>query len=152
MTAQQPPATALRRLERFYGFVEISKDLKYIDKPHHVEHIPHFINQWTAMSVDNFWYAKLGVEQFVEISLSEVRRNGHDLHWHSYSADTLRQTVEAAFWFSRRGARFLLQERSVDHHHYLVVEGAAATGAMPAFLAEHAQQLTAAARRIENLG
>lgn len=113
------------------------------------QHIPHFINQWTAMSRDSFWFAADGVDKFVTVSLSEVRRDVHDLHWHTYSAQTLAQVIEAAFWFSRRGVRLLHQE-TARGHHYLVAESAAMPSAAPAPLRQRRQSLAVAAGRIDN--
>ncbi len=115
------------------------------------QHIPHFINQWTAMSRDSFWYAKGSVDKFVSVSLSEVRRNGHDLHWHTYSSETLARVIEAAFWFSRRGVRLLHQETALGHH-YLVAESAPMPDAAPSALLERRRRLADAANRIGKPG
>lgn len=111
------------------------------------QHIPHFINQWTAMEPGSFWYAQEGVAKFVDVSLGEVRRDGHDLHWHTYSAETLLRTVEAAFWFSGRGMRVLHRETLADLH-YLVAEGAPRPPRPPEFIARRREQLAEAMTRI----
>lgn len=108
------------------------------------QHIPHFINQWAAMDLKNIWYAELDVQQFVTVSLSEVRRNGHDLHWHTYSLDVMRDTVTAGFWFARHGLEIVHAEHC-DGLLYIVGEKLAQPKEMPGFLRAHRDRLLRAA-------
>src|SRR5205814_8172660 len=48
-------------------------------------HIYSFILQWTALSVNNFWYARNDVQSFAANALQVALRETHDLHWHSYT-------------------------------------------------------------------
>ncbi len=108
------------------------------------QHIPHFINQWTAMSLDSFWYAKGDISQYVATSLSEVQRSGHDLHWHTYTLDVMRDTITAGFWFAGHGVDFLHAEHS-DGLLYIVARKSGRTTDMPGFLREHHDRLLSAA-------
>src|SRR5262249_40920818 len=56
--------------------------------------------------------AQKDVKHFVETSLSELARDGHDLHWHTFTPETLRRVVEAAFWLAGFEAQWLCHEHS----------------------------------------
>ena len=111
------------------------------------QHIPHFINQWTAMNPDSFWYAKKDVPQFVAVSLSEVQRNGHDLHWHTYTLDVMRDTITAGFWFAGHGVEFLHSEHS-DGLLYIVAQKSGQPTELPEFLRAHHYRLIRAAEML----
>lgn len=74
------------------------------------DHILSFINQWTFLSLDNFWYAKSDVKYFANASLLAVKRDDQDLHWHTFSLDVAIQVVETAFCLSKQGFRWLHKE------------------------------------------
>lgn len=76
------------------------------------DHIPSFIVQWTALSPENFWYAKGSVKEFAVTVLSELGRDGHDLHWHTFTPKVLREVIEAACWFAGVEPRWLWHEHS----------------------------------------
>jgi predicted DNA-binding ribbon-helix-helix protein len=104
------------------------------------QHIPHFINQWAALDRHNFWYAQRDVEHFAENSLREVRRSGHDLHWHTYSLDVLEQVVTTAFWLAGHAAAFLHSEHA-NSMLYIVVEKRERTAELPSFLRVYCDRL-----------
>jgi len=108
------------------------------------QHIPHFINQWTAMDPKSFWYAEKNVEQFVSVSLSEVRRNENDLHWHTYSLDVFKQVITAAFWFAGHGVEFIHAEHC-GGMLYVVAGKLEKPVTMPGFLQTHHARLVRAA-------
>jgi SAM-dependent methyltransferase len=107
------------------------------------QHVPHFINQWAHMDAKSFWYAEGSVEGFVAESLREARRDGHDLHWHTYTLDVLQKIVAAALWFTGHGVEILCTEHYADAL-YIVAEKRSERGAPPEFLfAERARLIRA---------
>lgn len=108
-------------------------------------HVPHFINQWAYNSIGHFWYAQQGLEMFLRNSLSEARRSGNDIHWHSFTLDVLRELVNAAFFFSGRGMT-LLHAEEAGGILFVVAEGTQ-DPAVPACVAEYRKRLSAALAR-----
>jgi hypothetical protein len=106
------------------------------------QHIPHFIIQWTAMSSDSFWFSKYSAQDFCTEVLTETRRDGHDVHWHTYTIEALSQVIEAAFWFGGRGLTWLHRE-TANGAHYLVAEVASRAEAPPFLITEYAALLRA---------
>ena len=110
------------------------------------QHIPHFVLQWVAMDPDYFWYTKDGVAHFADRTLAETRRDGHDLHWHTYTLEVFCQTIEAAFWFAGLGLRWLHRDTACNAHY--VVAERAPIGEPPKFLGEQRAELVKAAARL----
>ena len=128
-------------------FEHILDDYLFDRGPDHFDskqHIPHFINQWTAMDPKSFWYAEKNVEQFVAVSLGEVRRDGNDLHWHTYSLDVFKQVMGAAFWFAGHGMELLHAEHG-GGMLYVVAAKLGKPVEMPGFLRAHHDRLICAA-------
>jgi SAM-dependent methyltransferase len=68
------------------------------------QHVQSFIQQWTAVSPDSFWFTRDGVQAYAKAALAEQRRtDGHDLHWHTYSLETFMQVIEIAFHVAGAG-------------------------------------------------
>src|SRR4051794_16060758 len=111
------------------------------------QHIPHFINQWTAMDPGSFWFARKDVRHFVANSLNEVQRDGHDLHWHTYTPEVIQQTLVAGFWFAGHGIEFV----HAEHHGgaiYLVARKLPRPKEAPDFLRPYHHRLVSAAERL----
>lgn len=110
------------------------------------QHIPHFILQWATLDGPTFSYATNGVKPFAAGTLSEVRRSGHDLHWHTYPLDVFCHMIEAAFWFAGCGLQWLHRDTTCGAHY--VVAERAARSAPPRFMTAEGTRLMAAARRL----
>jgi len=110
------------------------------------QHIPHFIIQWTTMSPESFWYAKYSLQDFCAQVLNETLRDGHDLHWHTYTLETLAQLIEAAFWLSGHGTTWM-HRQTANGAHYVVAEKAPRE-AVPPFLIQERAVLTRAIERL----
>jgi hypothetical protein len=89
------------------------------------QHIASFAAQWALYEPGTLWYAREGVETFARVCLSEARREGHDLHWHTYSLAVAEQMIAAAFhlagaqldWLHREefdGTLYFVARRSPD--------------------------------------
>lgn len=111
------------------------------------QHIPHFINQWTVMSTKSFWYSQKDISEFAAVTLSEVQRNGHDLHWHTYTVDTMRETIVAGFWFAGHGVNILHAEHT-DGLLYIVAQKSGKQMEMPGFLRAYHERLLYARDRL----
>jgi hypothetical protein len=65
-------------------------------------HIPSFINNWTSVSLDYSWFSRDGVAFYAEHVLSAQRVvEGNDLHWHTFSAKSLRDVFEIAVYLEK---------------------------------------------------
>ncbi|MDQ8728355.1 methyltransferase domain-containing protein [Bradyrhizobium sp. LHD-71] len=103
-------------------------------------HVPHFINQWEHFQPGGFHYSKdRNLKHYVEASLSEARRNGHDLHWHTYTLEVISAVVEAAAWFADRSVEWLHREDN-EGASYLVASIGTPT-AMPPFIKDEVRRL-----------
>ncbi len=112
-------------------------------------HILSFIDQWTAIAPDTFWYAREGVRQFAAASLSELRRSAHDLHWHTFTAPVVKMTIEAAFYFAGVEMEWRCVEEAAGAVYLVGEKGDTVDEiATPAFLREHREALRKAAGRI----
>lgn len=106
------------------------------------QHVHSFIQQWTAVSPDTFWFSRDGLKAYAEGALAEQRRTeGHDLHWHTFSLDTFMQTVEAAFYVAGCGVEWGQTRETEDELH--VVARKTATPRRPDFLAAFSDRLSA---------
>jgi len=115
------------------------------------DHILSFIVQWTNLSLDTFHYAQKGVKYFVETSLSELARDGHDLHWHTFTPEPLRQVIQAAFWFAGFEAQWLCHEHSGGCIYTIVSKGACAdprSRPVPDCISRHRTRLESALKRL----
>ena len=124
-------------------FEHILDDYLFGRGPDHFDskqHILHFINQWAVMDLANFWYAKLDVTEFATVSLSEVRRDGHDLHWHTYTIETFKQVMETAFWFAGHDIAFCHAEHGMGCIYIVAAKGATSRK-MPDYLRPHHDRL-----------
>jgi SAM-dependent methyltransferase len=110
------------------------------------QHIPHFIVQWTAMSPDSFWYAKSSTQDFCAQVLAETRRDDHDLHWHTYTLESLSQLIEAACWFGGHGVTWIHRETANGAHY--VVADLAQRDAVPLFLMKERDTLVSALQKL----
>ena len=114
-------------------------------------HVLSFIDQWTAVDPDSVWYAKDDVGQFVAVSLSELQRSEHDLHWHTYTAPVARMTIEAAFYFAGAAMEWLCVEEGAGSIYLVGAKGETVAKheiATPAFLRAHREALQRVAARI----
>ncbi len=74
------------------------------------QHVYSFIHGWAAVRPGDFWYAQKDVTTYIDVCLSEGLRVGHDFHWHTFTRTTIRQTIEAAFWFTNSSVEFMYDE------------------------------------------
>lgn len=66
-------------------------------------HIPSFINQWTVLNLDYTWFAGRDVKFYAEQLLAAQRNvEGNDIHWHTFSLETLRGCLEVAAHLVKR--------------------------------------------------
>jgi SAM-dependent methyltransferase len=111
------------------------------------QHLPHFVLNWTSLSETSFWYAREGVQRFSDAVLSEVRRDGHDFHWHVVTLEVFCQIIEAAFWFAGFGVKWVHRETEFGAHY--VVAQRAPKGSRPACLDAATARLVQALALIE---
>jgi len=111
-------------------------------------HILSFIDQWTVMDERSIWYAQNGVTAFAQTSLSEMRRNGHDLHWHTYTLPVARQVIEAAAYFGGRRLTWLLTENRANGHYLIGTLELESGVNPPTFLIAHREHLLRALGRL----
>src|SRR5579884_273639 len=81
-----------------------------------VQHIPTFVLQWCAFqpTEKHFWYADRPVPEFCRILLDSIKRPEQDLHWHTYTMQTLIDLTEAAFYAAGCGIEWLEKFESDD--------------------------------------
>jgi len=83
-------------------------------------HIPSFVNQWAVLDEKYVWYASQGVQFYAEQMLAAQRQiEGHDLHWHTFSAEVLRQCLDVASYRAGRCAD-IVHEEETDTELFIV--------------------------------
>lgn len=110
------------------------------------EHIYPNILQWTVLSTDNFHYAKDTVQHYASGVLDHVRFDCHDLHWHTYSMETIAKAVEAALYTARAGVEWLARAETDDDLHIVCLRTSA--GPMPECIRDYRARLSAALARL----
>lgn len=111
------------------------------------QHIYSFVHAWAAMGPQHIWYAREDVNMYARTSLAEALRDGHDLHWHTYTETVLRQLIELSFWLEGRSCEWLHVEDSAGSLH--VVCRARPRGDEPVVLAAYRMRLRDALARLE---
>lgn len=106
------------------------------------QHIPSFLNQWTAQWPETFSFAKHGVAQFAKQSLVEMSKPDINAHYHTFTLEVAAQTIEAAFYFAKFGLRWLHQEETVPEALYLVGQRLPTQGAKPRFIEQYMERLS----------
>jgi SAM-dependent methyltransferase len=78
-------------------------------------HIPSFVCQWATTRPELIWYADRGVPFFSnELLTDQGRLAGHDLHWHTFCADTFALCIEAAAYLEGLSVVDLDVQESAD--------------------------------------
>ena len=93
-------------------FFERSED-SYSSK----QHIYSFALNWSEDgSPGKPWFANNSISDFSKTLLREVKdRNEHDLHWHTYSLEVMREIVEISFYLLGVDYEVLLEKELSDH-------------------------------------
>ncbi len=105
------------------------------------QHIYSFINACTASGGEvRPWFADNTTQDFAKFINWDVgQRDDHDLHWHTYDMDTIRQIIEISFFVAGSFADVLLSEETHDSHY--IVTRKATNGPAPRALIEFRHRL-----------
>lgn len=113
------------------------------------QHIYSFVLQWSLADPPlRPWYARGDAEELASILLQEARRDAHDLHWHTYKLETIKQVLEAAFYFAGYGCDCLWESTELDENSHYLVFRKTAVKKMPSFLMRIKNALASASAAI----
>ncbi len=113
-----------------------------------VQHIPTFVLQWCAFQPSDIWYADRPVPEFCGILLDSIKQTEQDLHWHTYTMQTLIDLTETAFYAAGFGIEWLEKFESDDSCYIVARKVARLSWAMPSPLAAYKARLTAVAASV----
>lgn len=112
------------------------------------QHILSSIVQRVLYEPTSIWYAQEGLERFARVSLTEVRRTGHDVHWHTYSATVAAQVIEAAFYLDGAGVEWIHREEIEGNLYLICRRRVGAKPAAPECLIAYRQRIVKVMERL----